>query len=142
MRRERVVCAYPGTAKVGVSLWILEDSRIARVALGTAEATTVGPLFERFDPDLLIIEAGRDQGVKCAPFHARSRDLNIVHPGWRDAPLRKPQRGMSYLAHNAWRMGFHQLVRRGRYKIGILSPEPLTHEWLDRHSPSWSKREG
>ena len=141
MRRERVVCAYPGTATVGLSLWIIEDQKIVRVAMGSAQASTVAALFERFDPDLLIIEGGRERGVACSPFRAHTRKLNIVHPGWQDAPLRRPERGMSVLTHNAWRMGYHQLVRRGNYKIGLLRPEKLDEEWLQKNSPSGRYRE-
>ena len=142
MLRERIACAYPGTKTVGLSLWVLEDRKVVAVAVGSAEMSAVEGYFERFDPETLVIEAGRQVGVPCAPFRASSRNLNIVHPGWVQGRLRSGvQNRMGVLAHNAWKIGYHHIVRRGRNRIGVFRPEVLTLEWLNAHSPPRRPRE-
>lgn len=141
MIRERIACAYPGMATVGLSFWTLDDKTIRDVAVGSASAAAVNGVLERFDPDILVIEGGKRTGAPAGPFRATARTIELAHPGWKSAPLRAPQGRLGYLAHNAWRMGFHHLVRRGPYFIGAMTPVPLTPEWLETHGPPRRARE-
>jgi len=135
MLRERVACAYPGTASVGLSLWVLEDKILKRVALGSAATSAVNGVLERFRPDILVIEPERQAAIAAGPFKANAYDLTYVHPGWTDHPRRQPVGKIGALAQNAWRMGWHHLIRRGPYFVGDLEKARISPQWLEANAP-------
>jgi hypothetical protein len=133
--RERVAAAYPGKSKVGLSLWVIDDGRIVRAAVGSVALAQVGGILRRFAPDLLLVPTGAPVWGKAAPFAAHAQDMRFVHPRWADAPLAKPTALVGALAQNAWRMGYQDIVRDGPYRIGSMVPDLLNTDWLERHGP-------
>ena len=141
MLRERIACAYPGRRKVGLSLWLVEDQTIVETAVGSVETSAVGGVLERFHPDLLVVEPGRPGDVRPASFRASARDFTFIHPSWRSERRRQPLGPVGHLAQNAWRMGFWHLIRRGKYRIGVLRIRALTREWLTKNDRPRRTRE-
>lgn len=141
MIRERIAAAYPGTRKVGLSLWLIEDRTIKRVAVGSVESSIVGALLERFDPETLIVEAHRPIKIAARPFRAAARDMLYAHPSWSTIPMREIIGDLGILGQNAWRMGFNQLVRRGTYRFADIDIAPITPEWVEAFAPPRSPRE-
>jgi hypothetical protein len=130
MVRERVACVVPGASKAGLSLWVVEDKFLVKVAVGSVEVSTLEATLDRFDVDLLVVPE-----IRYAPFRATTRALQFAHPDWRAEPLTLHLGRMGPLAHNAWRLGFHHLVRRGPYHFRRLVPERLTRDWVEENGP-------
>ena len=135
MVRERIAVAYPGRTKVGVSLWVIEDRRIVRCAVGSLGLDRVGGVLGRFGADLLLLPTGTPVWDDPAPFRAAAGDLRFVHPRWAATPLAAPTCRVGALAQNAWRMGYQHIVRDGPYRIGTMIPEIFDDDWLARHGP-------
>jgi len=142
MIRERIAVAFPGAQKVGLSLWIIDDSQITRVAVGSVGTDVVGAYLERFKADTLVIESHRPIKTPAGPFRATADSIVFAHPSWHDTPMRAPLGQLGMLGQNAWRMGFNHLVRRGPYRLGRLDIALLTPEWLEAFSPPRRTREG
>ena len=142
MIRERVAVAFPGTRKVGLSLWVIDDRTIKHVAVGSVGTDVVGDTLARFRADTLVVETHRPIRTPAGPFRATADALVYAHPGWRDVPMRQPLGELGVLGQNAWRMGFHHLIRRGPYRFGHLDIALLTPEWLEVFSPPRRIREG
>lgn len=137
MLRERVAVVYPGTRKVGVSLWVIENRRVARVAVGAPEASAVTGILQQFGPDTLVVDPYRVDAPDITKFRAEAQDLEVPHPDWYRKPLMSRVGPVGRLAHNAYRMGYHHLIRRGPYRVGgPIGFARLTPEWLTENSPS------
>lgn len=135
MTRERIAVAYPGRTRVGLSLWVIDDRRIVRCAVGSVGLDQVGGYLARFAADCLLIPTGTSVREGASPFRAVAADLRFVNPRWAATPLAKPTKHVGFLAQNAWRMGYQHIVREGPYRIGSMIPEILDHDWLERHGP-------
>jgi hypothetical protein len=138
--RERFAAIYPGTRKVGVSLWLVEDGRITHLAVSSVPIIALSGILERFCADVLYIESLRTANTAAAKVKAfAERGLRFARPDWGNVPLSVlaglPKR-QGRLAQNAYRIGFSEIVRRGPYSIGEdFRASELTREWLEAHSP-------
>lgn len=134
--RERYISLFPSTRTVGVAIWLLDNSYLRTVAVGTVPTTGLLPLLQRLLPDTIYLEGVRERDGSLSIPIPEGAKFRFAHPEWRNNRTVLPfLRRVSPLARNAYHMGFNEVVRRSGSNVIIRSPidvEHLDDRWYTR----------
>lgn len=140
MERHRAVSLYPGKTKCGVAFWVIDDSTLRAVAVGSLPIETINGVVGKFSPHVVFIESERPEtdpnqaGIITLPGDTR---LRYAHPSWRETYLPIPQkwgRKVGRYSLHATRLGFNELFRRGRkLRLREFKPVQYSGSWLERY---------
>ena len=139
--RERRLYVFPGTHKAGVGLVVLDEGRVVGASVGSVPIPYVGPLSERFHPDIVAVPYQGLRKNKSTPFKVWTLSrVRFSKSGWQSSrhkypfPIRRTK-NLGPLAQNAWAMMAHDVMTDKRLKIGSWNMSILSSEWLESNSP-------
>lgn len=133
--RERLAFLYPGVRKMGLALFVADDKRLKHAAVGSIPLSATEAVLSTFGPDLVYVEPYREGPWRASEYRVPDgTSVRFVHPEWskRHSGLPPWRVRAGPLALHAWRMGYHELARRQRYR---RTPEIVRYsrQWLDQH---------
>ncbi len=139
--RERRLYVYPGKTRAGVGLVVLDEGRVAASSVGSVPVSYVGPLSERFHPDVTVVPYKGFRETPSTPFKVWTLSrIRFGRSGWQNARHKYPfpvrhTRNLGPLAANSWSMMAHDVMTDKRPKIGSWNMSILSSEWLESNSP-------
>jgi len=134
--RFRVVSIFPGTHKVGLAAWVIDDGVLVATSAGTVPHSGVYPLLERLAPDVVVMENPTKMDAASKPVYLPlNAKVLYATSGWRsETRAYFKDKVTTPLERGAWALGWSKVRRSDVLFDRKINIGDFNLRWVDEWS--------